>query len=531
MPASRERIAPLLRLFEPDVAVCIGFPWKIPPDALAAPRHGIVNGHPSLLPRYRGPSPVSWAIRNGESEIGFTFHYMDAELDTGNILGQVPIPLGDEHGWEELTPKLAEAVGEHAAGRPRAGRARRSRRSAGRERGELLPPLRARVRVDRPVTIDGRGRAAGSRVALPLRQFAGDRGALTELDGETVRVLRVSREPADGPALDVRRRHTLDRGDGGAVRPVIGITSYAQEARWGVWHMPAALVPLAYVDSIERAGGRAIVIPPAEEDVEETLDALDGIVFSGGADVDPARYGAEAHPETDTPQTRRDAGEMALLQAALERDMPTLAICRGFQLLNVARGGDLIQHLPEAIGNDEHKQVPGEFAVHPVEVKDGSRLASIVGAGSDVTSHHHQGLGRVGDGLVETAWAADGTLEAVEDPSLRFARRRAVASGGRRGRSALRGARRAGSRVPRFAHAVGSPPAHVDQEERVYFAFFDHLRRAVRRLHRGRAAAAGDGALGRREGALDPRAARRPRLRVGRLRDLADAADRGLARV
>ena len=158
------------------------------------------------------------------------------------------------------------------------------------------------------------------------------------------------------------------------MRPVIGITSYAQDARWGVWRLPAALVPLEYVDAIERAGGRALVIPPAEDGVEETLDALDAIVFSGGADVDPAHYGAEPHPETDTPQARRDAGEMALLHAALERDMPTLAICRGFQLLNVARGGDLVQHLPEAVGNDDHKQVPGEFAVHPVEVKDGSRL-------------------------------------------------------------------------------------------------------------------------------------------------------------
>jgi putative glutamine amidotransferase len=204
-------------------------------------------------------------------------------------------------------------------------------------------------------------------------------------------------------------------------RPVIGITSYAQDAHWGVWHLPAALVPLAYVDAIEKAGGRALVIPPAEADIEETLDALHGIVFSGGADVDPAHYGADAHPETDVPQTRRDAGELALLRAALERDLPTLAICRGFQLLNVARGGDLVQHLPEAVGHDVHKQVPGEFAVHPVELKEGSKLAAIVGAGSDVTSHHHQALGRVGDGLVETAWAADGTLEAVEDPSLRFA--------------------------------------------------------------------------------------------------------------
>jgi putative glutamine amidotransferase len=204
-------------------------------------------------------------------------------------------------------------------------------------------------------------------------------------------------------------------------RPLIGITTYAQPARWGVWELPAALIPLDYVDSVERAGGRAVLLPPCEDGVDETLDVLDGVVFSGGADVDPARYGAEAHPETDEPQGRRDAGELALLRAALDRDMPTLAICRGFQLLNVARGGDLVQHLPESVGNDDHKQVPGEFAVHPVEVKEGSQLAAIVGRGAEVTSHHHQALGRVGDGLVESAWAADGTLEAVEDPSLRFA--------------------------------------------------------------------------------------------------------------
>ena len=204
------------------------------------------------------------------------------------------------------------------------------------------------------------------------------------------------------------------------MKPVIGITSYAQDARWGVWHLPAALIPLAYVDAVESAGGRALVVPPARGGFEETLDVLDGVIFSGGADLDPAIYGADAHPETDDPQTRRDAGELALLEAALARDMPVLAICRGFQLLNVARGGDLVQHLPDEVGNDTHKQVPGEFAQHPVEVKEGTRLGAIVGAASDVTSHHHQALGRVGDGLVETAWAADGTLEAVEDPDKRF---------------------------------------------------------------------------------------------------------------
>jgi gamma-glutamyl-gamma-aminobutyrate hydrolase PuuD len=204
------------------------------------------------------------------------------------------------------------------------------------------------------------------------------------------------------------------------MRPVIGITAYAQEARWGVWHVPAALVPLAYVEAVERAGGRAVLIPPSEEGIDETLDALDGVIFSGGADVAPELYGAEPHPETDLPHSHRDAGELALLHAALDRDLPTLAICRGFQLLNVARGGDLIQHLPEEVGDGVHKDVPGEFTHHPVEMKPGTRLAAILGEESHVTSHHHQAVRRLGDGLVECAWADDGTLEALEDPSHRF---------------------------------------------------------------------------------------------------------------
>jgi putative glutamine amidotransferase len=206
-----------------------------------------------------------------------------------------------------------------------------------------------------------------------------------------------------------------------STRPVIGITTYAEEAAWGVWKVPAALIPLEYVDAVERAGGRPVLIPPSEQGVEETLDALDAIVFSGGADLDPASYGAEAHPATDRPQARRDAGELALLTAALERDLPTLAICRGIQLLNVARGGDLVQHLPERVGSESHREVPGTFSAHPVEVDSTSRLASAVGASREVMSHHHQSLGRVGSGLVETAWASDGTIEAVEDPSRRFA--------------------------------------------------------------------------------------------------------------
>jgi putative glutamine amidotransferase len=205
------------------------------------------------------------------------------------------------------------------------------------------------------------------------------------------------------------------------MRPVVGITTYAQEASWSYWKQPAALIPLDYVDAVERAGGRPVLIPPSEGGVEETLDVLDAIVFSGGADVDPAAYGADAHPETDTPQARRDAGEMALLTAALERDMPTLAICRGFQLLNVARGGDIVQHIPETLGHENHRQVPGTFSEHPVEVTEGSKLGSIIGRSPEVSSHHHQAIGRLGEGLVETARAEDGTIEGAEDPTRRFA--------------------------------------------------------------------------------------------------------------
>ena len=205
-------------------------------------------------------------------------------------------------------------------------------------------------------------------------------------------------------------------------RPLIGITSYAQPARWGAWELPAALVPLFYVESVERAGGRALVIPPSTDAVDETLDVLDGVVFSGGIDIDPTEYGAERHPATDPAQAHRDAGELALLSRALERDVPTLAICRGFQLLTVVRGGDLVQHLPETVGHEGHRETLGAFSQHPVEVKSGTRLASILGKRHDgVQSSHHHGVGRVGEGLVETAWAEDGSLEGLEDPDKRFA--------------------------------------------------------------------------------------------------------------
>ena len=150
------------------------------------------------------------------------------------------------------------------------------------------------------------------------------------------------------------------------MRPVIGITAYAEQARWGAWDLPAALLPLMYVQKVDEAGGRALLVPPSEHGVEETLDALDGLILSGGADLDPDVYGADPHPETTGTRPDRDAAELALLAAALERDMPVLAICRGSQVLNVARGGDLVQHLPEVVGGEQHKETPGVFADHDV---------------------------------------------------------------------------------------------------------------------------------------------------------------------
>jgi putative glutamine amidotransferase len=205
------------------------------------------------------------------------------------------------------------------------------------------------------------------------------------------------------------------------MRPIVGITSYAEEARWGVWDLPAALVPLAYVRSVEEAGGRALLVPPSTEGVEETLDALDGLILSGGADLDPGSYGAEAHPETDGTRPERDSAELALLEGALARDMPVLAICRGSQVLNVARGGDLVQHLPDAVGHERHKHEPGAFSDHQVDVDAGSRLGSLLGDRAPVKSHHHQGYGRIGQGLREVAWAEDGIVEGLEDPEKRFA--------------------------------------------------------------------------------------------------------------
>jgi putative glutamine amidotransferase len=202
---------------------------------------------------------------------------------------------------------------------------------------------------------------------------------------------------------------------------VIGITTYVTRAQWSYWDEDAVLVPAAYVQALERAGGRPVLIPPSEHGIEETLDAVDGLIFSGGSDLDPDLYDQEPHDETFGVVPERDRAELALLEAALARDLPVLAVCRGSQVLNVARGGDLVQHLPDLVGDEKHKHTPGTFADHDVTLQPGTRLASLLGDHAPVKSHHHQGFGRVGDGLRVAAHAEDGTIEAVEDPSRRFA--------------------------------------------------------------------------------------------------------------
>ena len=174
--------------------------------------------------------------------------------------------------------------------------------------------------------------------------------------------------------------------------------------------------------AIERAGGRPLVVPPSEDSIEETLAVLDGIVFSGGSDLDPAHYGARAASGDRRARARCATGpSWRCSTAALERDMPVLAVCRGSQVLNVALGGDLVQHLPDALGHEGHRHTPGAWSDHDVKLEPESRVGSLLGERAPVKSHHHQGYGRIGEGLVEAGWADDGTVEALEDPSKRFA--------------------------------------------------------------------------------------------------------------
>jgi putative glutamine amidotransferase len=209
--------------------------------------------------------------------------------------------------------------------------------------------------------------------------------------------------------------------------PAIGICAAVERVSWGVWDgYEVTLAPRAYVTAVQRAGGLAIVLPPdqvAVSDPDVFLDRVDALLLAGGADIDPASYGADKRPETVGTWPERDAFEIALARRALERDMPLLGICRGMQLLNIALGGSLDQHLPESIGGETHRSVAGTFSKHDVRLLPGTLACEAAGTeGFVVWSHHHQGVERLGDDLRVSGYSReDDLVEAIELPNKRFA--------------------------------------------------------------------------------------------------------------
>lgn len=209
---------------------------------------------------------------------------------------------------------------------------------------------------------------------------------------------------------------------------MIGACTPLERARWGVWDDEAALLPRSYLRTVAAAGGTPIMLPPdpaTTAEPDRVLDLIDGLILAGGADVDPSRYGAAAHPQTTGTVPERDDFEIALLRRAWERDIPALGICRGMQVMNVARGGTLLQHLPDSLGHADHRRVRGTFdgSDHDVRLEEGSLAARAAGEARHATkSHHHQGIDRLGEGLVVTGHATlDELPEAIEDPRLTYA--------------------------------------------------------------------------------------------------------------
>jgi putative glutamine amidotransferase len=210
---------------------------------------------------------------------------------------------------------------------------------------------------------------------------------------------------------------------------VVGVTTYRDHAAWGSWHRPAAVLAAEYVDMVAAGGSVPVLLPPvvpwrdsgsAADVAADVVGRLDGLVVVGGADVDPERYGAERHDRTQVVDRGRDDHELALLEAALRRDLPVLGICRGLQLMAILRGGTLVQHLPDVVGHHGHQPERGCFADVAVETVEGTRLASILGSRVIVRCSHHQSIDATGAGLVVSALAADGTVEGIELPGARF---------------------------------------------------------------------------------------------------------------
>ncbi|GAB7050690.1 gamma-glutamyl-gamma-aminobutyrate hydrolase family protein [Catenuloplanes indicus] len=202
------------------------------------------------------------------------------------------------------------------------------------------------------------------------------------------------------------------------MRPIIGITGYREPASWGLWRDTAAdLIPHTYVRAVTEAGGRAVLLPPDDGDAG-VLRALDGLLLAGGADIGPGLYGEEPAAVTDS-RPDRDAGEVALLTAALRTGLPILGVCRGMQLLAAVHGGRLHQHLPDVLGHEKHRPAPGVFGTHGLRCAAGSRIAALLGPEAEVNTYHHQGVADPGR-LTATGWADDGLIEAVEDPAHPF---------------------------------------------------------------------------------------------------------------
>jgi putative glutamine amidotransferase len=203
-------------------------------------------------------------------------------------------------------------------------------------------------------------------------------------------------------------------------RPVIGISAYREQAQWGVWDQPAVLIPATYVDQVAAAGGLPVVLPPGTGTDPQVLELLDGLVLAGGADLNPDRYGQPPHSETTGWRDDRDAGELALVDGALQCDLPVLGICRGLQIMTVHAGGRLEQHLPDVVGHEGHRPEPGVFGIHDVTLTPGSRVHAVLGDQVSVKSYHHQGVSDTGS-LTTAGHAFDGSIEVVEVPGKRFA--------------------------------------------------------------------------------------------------------------
>ena len=204
-------------------------------------------------------------------------------------------------------------------------------------------------------------------------------------------------------------------------RPIIGITGELEAARWRTWIREAVVSPVSYTRTIERAGGTPVVLPPVPaSSVPGLIARIDALVLAGGRDVDPLLYEETAHEQTDPPDHRRDRFELLMTRAAIEADLPFLAICRGMHILNVARGGTLTQHLPDRLGNESHKPDPVKMTTHDVQISAASKLGRVLGATAQVPAAHHQAINSIGSGLLTVAWTQDQVVEAVELQGHRF---------------------------------------------------------------------------------------------------------------